>query len=252
MKGVSLKKFIQKVAVTGADDSVTPNDLELIAREFPFVEFGILVSPKLHESICFPSKGWIAELVTHFRDSMLLQGGRVAFAGHICGSWVNGIFNGVWPHEGLDCLSNIVTRWQLNTHGIHRDFDIVGLKRVVREQNNCELSKEVIFQFDHKNTGALFACSDEGLIVSALFDLSHGKGRLPSTWPLPIKNIPCGYAGGLSLNNVAEEIAKIEKKVGEAKVWIDAESQLRTNNGSQFDLHKVHSFLSKSKPWVCV
>lgn len=41
-----MKRFINKVTVTGADDSIDPGDLISIQQEYPFVEFAILLSRK--------------------------------------------------------------------------------------------------------------------------------------------------------------------------------------------------------------
>lgn len=245
-----MTQFIHKVAVTGADDSVEPHQLELIAKEFNFVEFGILVSPNRLPCSRFPSKEWIENLTKHFKHSDSFLNNKISFAGHICGSWINEIFKGNWPHEELSILSAIVSRWQLNTHGVARDFDSSGIKQVVHKQNISDLPKEVIFQYDEGNKNAFYTCSDAGLNVSVLFDNSHGKGRLPTKWPSPLENISCGYAGGLSPHNVAEEIFKIEQVIGKEKIWIDAESHLRSADNSQFDLNKVRLLLKESTPWT--
>jgi phosphoribosylanthranilate isomerase len=49
----------------------------------------------------------------------------------------------------------------------------------------------------------------------------------------------CGYAGGLSPDNVESQI-KLIRKVA-SHFWIDAETGLRTNG--EFDLTKVEQFI---------
>ena len=58
---------LDRVTITGADDSVDPLQLRALSLEFPFVEWGILVSHS--NTICtsypkprFPSPKWIADL----------------------------------------------------------------------------------------------------------------------------------------------------------------------------------------------
>jgi hypothetical protein len=85
--------------------------------------------------------------------------------------------------------------------------------------------------------------------ISALFDLSHGAGVLPETWPKPL-TIPCGYAGGLSPEIVARQIERVSALVGDKHIWIDAETKLRSPNDLLFDLEKVRTFLEVAKPWV--
>jgi hypothetical protein len=83
----------------------------------------------------------------------------------------------------------------------------------------------------------------EGVNCSTLFDMSHGAGVLPKEWLVPVDGVRCGYAGGLSPENVVEQIKLIESKVGDYELWIDMETQIRSNADQQFDLAKVVSVL---------
>ena len=78
---------------------------------------------------------------------------------------------------------------------------------------------------------------------STLFDMSHGAGILPKEWLAPIDGVRCGYAGGLSPENVVSQIKLIESKVGNYELWIDMETQIRSNADQQFDLGKVVAVL---------
>jgi hypothetical protein len=75
---------------------------------------------------------------------------------------------------------------------------------------------------------------------------------LPETWEHPLlkTKIPCGFEGGLSPENAAQQIEKIMKVAGEVPFWIDAETHLRTDDLRQFDLAKVILFLEAVKPYV--
>jgi phosphoribosylanthranilate isomerase len=119
--------------------------------------------------------------------------------------------------------------------------------------------QQVIFQYDGVNSDIMLSCvgrhpldDHEGLNIAALYDLSHGGGVLPETWSHPLAKtaIPCGFAGGLSPENVASQIAKIQVVMGDANFWIDAETHLRSDGDKQFDLVKVRSFLEAAKPYV--
>jgi phosphoribosylanthranilate isomerase len=59
-----------------------------------------------------------------------------------------------------------------------------------------------------------------------------------------------GYAGGLGPDNLAHEIPRIAKAAGDARVWLDMESGVRSNNDKQFDLDKVLQCLEIAKPFV--
>ena len=54
-----MRKFVTKVTVTGADDSVDVDGLIDLSKEFPFVEFGILLSKSSAGSARFPSGLWL-------------------------------------------------------------------------------------------------------------------------------------------------------------------------------------------------
>lgn len=239
-----MKKFIKKVAVTGADNSVKPHQLIEIAKEYPFVEFGILLSKSSMGNVRFPSKPWLTELVE------TCQGEGISFAGHICGSWVKEILLGKWPSEAFTDIhpdfQKLFNRFQLNTHGQKHSLS-PDLSNILYNLK-CN-GQTVIFQYDNVNTAMINVMSLNNTNTSALFDLSHGAGVLPSEWPTPL-SIPCGYAGGLSPMNVAGQIEKISGIVGDAEIWIDAETHLYSKGGLLFDLEKVKKFLEASKPWV--
>jgi len=110
--------------------------------------------------------------------------------------------------------------------------------------------KEFIFQFDDVNNGIIESVSKSGVNCSALFDTSGGAGILPNEWPEPLQNIKCGYAGGISPENIEAQIKLIESKVGETKIWIDMETHIRSNNDYQFDLNKVEKCLEISCKYV--
>jgi hypothetical protein len=244
-----MKQFITKVTVTGADDSNEPSHLIELAKEFPFVEFGILISRSSMGNTRFPSKEWLVKLID------TCKGRNMNFAGHICGSWVNELLLGKWPKWDLlsiheDFMSpDMFNRWQINTHAEpHRVYDI-QLPFILRELDRNKQS--VIFQYDDVNTGLIDISREADCNnISALFDLSHGAGVLPETWPQPLEGISCGYAGGLSPENVAGQIGKIENIIGDNLIWIDAETKLRSPDDIIFDLDKVRAFLKASKPWV--
>lgn len=242
---------ITKVTVTGADDSISPRTLIEIAEEFPFVEFGILLSKNQLGCTRFPSADWLREL-QRVCDSIPKFG--LNLSGHICGRWVREILLGKWPLEeltallGPDFYDHLFSRWQLNTHGASHEWrpEFIGGLKLIEAW-----PATVIFQYDEVNKEVLAAAVDSGAKnISALFDLSHGAGVLPDFWPGLLPGVPCGYAGGLSPENVAEQCRKIQLCVGEASIWIDTETHLRCESGRFFDLHKVRDFLRNAQPFT--
>lgn len=224
---------ITKVTMTGADNSITPEQLFPITEKYPFVEWGILVSRNSQGNNRFPSKEWMNSLA-------LIEQNQLQLSCHLCGTYVKEILMGstrfiselgdIWKH---------FSRVQINTHGIPHQYDKSGLIQVLKEHTD----KEFIFQYDIVNKQIVEAVSPECKNISALFDLSHGAGVLPKEWVEPLEGIKCGYAGGLSPDNVEQQIKLIEEKVGDGEIWIDMETQIRSNNDQQFDLQKVEKVL---------
>ena len=57
-----MRKILNKVTVTGADNSTHINDLIGLYKEFPFVEFGILLSLSSEGGPRFPSMDWLDDM----------------------------------------------------------------------------------------------------------------------------------------------------------------------------------------------
>src|SRR4051812_4292848 len=85
-------KLLNKVTVTGADDSTDINKMVEIQEKYPFVEWGILLSKKysLKDGVGrFPSKAWLNSLISY--------AGKLTLSGHICGDWVEETLLGTFP-----------------------------------------------------------------------------------------------------------------------------------------------------------
>jgi hypothetical protein len=241
--GFSDGKFmkITTITVTGADDSVCMEDIAKISEIYPLVEFGILLSRKRQGSCRFPSREWLKSLKSLPEN--------VRFSGHICGEWVREIFSGKWPVMefeellGIDFFSRF-KRWQLNTHGVEHDWNSHFLKFL------SQIPGTVIFQYDGQNRYVLNAAKALGISnIAALFDLSHGSGSLPDAWPKKLDGIPCGYAGGLSPENVSRECHLISLVTADSEIWIDAETKLRSDDDRYFEMGKVQDFVNNARPY---
>jgi len=239
--------MLKIVTVTGADESISPWELVPIAMQYPFVEFGILMSGKESRPRFPTAKAWVEDL------HLVKERHGIRLAAHLCGRLAREFLVG----EYVPIDYALYGRYQINTHGIVHPFDHAKLRSTVNFLTRG--GSQVIFQHDDVNSRAMLACRgpDPGdcffskdLDVAALFDLSHGGGILPDSWPSPLDGIPCGYAGGLSPDNVAEQIAKISKAAGDVDFWIDAETHLRSHDDQVFDLDKVRRFLDAARPHV--
>lgn len=229
--------LINRVTVTGADDSVRVEDLVKIQEEYPFVEWGILLSKSSEGGYRFPSLEWINVLNAVAK--------KLTLSGHLCGKWVRDICGGKETlFEERPQFKGLFDRYQLNFHAYAHKIKsthsfILALK---------SLKAKIILQFDNVNNDLLNDLRLCEVDASPLFDTSGGAGVLPNHWPNAIGY--CGYAGGLSPGNLHEQMLLISRVCEDGPIWIDAETKLRSDDDSQFDLDKVCQFLEEAKPWM--
>lgn len=262
-----MQATLDRVTITGADDSIKPADLLPLTAEFPFVEWGVLASENNTLVACghprYPSPGWIKELQAL---AELLP--RLAM--HINGNWVRDLLiggDGGVPRWLFDRFARV----QLNFHGQEspciREAFVEALKRTFP-------GKELIFQLDDSGGGTYLEAAaeaiGEGAVSSCvgLFDTSGGAGILPGEWsrPLYIEHLPegdrftyHGYAGGLGPDNLAEQLPLILAAASNegagsgtqpGRIWIDMETRVRSDEDQLFDLAKVRRCLEISAPFV--
>lgn len=222
------------ITVTGADDKTSIEEMVNLSKNYPLLEFAILLKegdPKER----YPSKEWIARLYDVWcqNESMILSG-------HICGRWVREICEGNWNpvFEYLGDMTEMFSRIQLNFSPYTKDIKIDKFLKGM--ESETLYFKQIIFQLKNINDPVFIAAKNDDFNVVPLFDLSGGRGISPDSWP--ISDCLCGYAGGLSPENVQDQIRAISKVA--SQFWIDAETGLRTNG--EFDLAKVESFHDKA------
>jgi hypothetical protein len=261
---MAAKPRLDRVTITGADDSVTPADLVQLSKEFPFVEWGILASESSTGRVSrFPSWEWMVRLQAVDYPMQLSL--------HLCGRWVRQLLLGHRSeHLGAGTLFKF-QRVQLNFHAeackcAPREF-AARLREMQRES-----PKAFIFQIDGAGGNSHLDSANEHEVPGcfALFDVSGGAGILPEKWPEPIY-LDChpgehggcdeqwdyhGYAGGLGPDNLKFELPKIlDAAAGTphteaGRIWIDMESKVRSDNDRQFDLDKVHRCLEIASGYV--
>jgi hypothetical protein len=170
--------------------------------------------------------------------------GSLRLSGHLCGQWVRDLIQGnpTYQKERPDTWA-LFKRIQLNFHGNTEGFCLRFLDAI-----HLVHDKQFIFQIDQFDNEMFAKCRKAKLNVAPLFDLSHGQGRTPETWPEPLVGIRCGFAGGLGPDNIESELKKIQASAINAEVWIDMETNVRSNNN--FDLDKVERCLDIAEDYV--
>ncbi len=224
---------IDRVAMTGADDSITPEQLLDINEKYPEVEWAILLSKNSVGHRRFPSFKWIERL------SKITKEVPTKLAGHLCGTWVRELVKGkLSVFSERPGLLNMFQRIQLNFHGEHMEPDPEFFK-ILKGSN-----KQVIFQFDDVNNDLLKKALDHGVNAVPLFDVSGGAGIVPEAWPAPVDGVYCGYAGGLGPDSMTEQLERISKVVPASQtIWIDMERRIRSEDDEVFLLSKVQTCL---------
>jgi hypothetical protein len=231
--------MLKTVTMTGADDDTRVEDLVGLSKRFPFVEWGILASRMQMGAKRFPTAEWANRFAGFASENEL----RVSM--HLCGGWVRELLLGELKWSELPhVLLGVAQRVQINTHAEAH----VSRTAMMANLIGWPL-KTFIFQWDGVNDHLAYAAQAYGIRVNALFDTSHGAGALAGSWPRSVLSLPCGYAGGLSADNVAEQLGEIEKASGGLDYWIDMEGRIRDRNGC-FDLEKVEQVLTICEPLV--
>ncbi len=249
-----MRQFIKTVTLTGADDSVEPSELAALSEEFPFVEWGILLSKHSAGKTRFPSEDWLWAL---FEETSYERAEAMQLSAHICGRWVWDLCGGKLSlfedehSQNQRTILGMFNRMQLNFHSYLHKVDpfpfIRALSFLEGVYSGLGRRLQFIFQLDSVNNNILGIARGSGLDAVGLFDLSDGAGVLPEQWPEA--TVYTGYAGGLSPENLFAQIHQIGGLVT-ANVWIDAESHVRSDDNQQFDLKKVRAFLEVAQPYV--
>ncbi len=230
--------MLKIVTFTGADDSIDPNELKSVTSDFPFVEWGLLLSRNSQGNNRFPTNNFL-------EDVEGMEG--LKLSGHLCGSYVRELLVGNAAFINEIPSWNMFQRVQINTHGTTHKYDSTRLAAILKQYPG----KEFIFQFDNANRHILDAMIQQGVKnISTLFDLSHGAGVLPEEWPEYIDGLKCGYAGGLSPKNLKENIERVESKAGDRETWVDMETHVRSDDDRKFDIFKCVDCLQISSPFI--
>lgn len=230
---------LDRVTITGADCATSPSELMALSEQYPFVEWGILASKSRGGCPRYPSWEWMTRPEFEAMGNLSL---------HVCGHWMREILRG---DNLIAELMAISKRIQFNFKPHMVPEDVSGFCRILKG-----MAKQFIFQVDHDGNDVLQSVSEqeENIDAFGLFDASGGTGKLPDSWPEPYFMTTdsayayCGYAGGLSPDNLAEQLPLIDAASKGARYWIDMESGVRTDD--MLDMGKVRRVLEICKDFM--
>lgn len=232
------------ITFTGADDSVDPSQLAALSKRFPLIEWGILFSLEREGSPRYPSAAW--------RRDFYRAVPSIRRAAHLCGvAMLNQLAE---KAPALRQELEYFQRVQLNFNA--QRLPPATLEGLVTEWRTGQLRSssgsyiEFITQHNPDNAVVYKLFAHHWIVPhmnhAVLFHGSGGNGVTPDAWPSPLPAVPCGYAGGLTPENLPVQLdaimaAATAQRSGPDFVWVDMESGVRTHD--QFDLTKVVSAL---------
>lgn len=203
------------ITLTGAGRATPLASLIELSQIYPLVEWGLLYSPgRAGAEPRYPSYQWLSDSAR----TLLEAGCRVSL--HLCGDAVPEFAD---PLPTLTrTLASCFDRVQINIAPKHIaaiDWNllaeqIVRFKRPVITQQNAgtEALNKAIIAANH----------------CVLFDASLGRGIEATSWPSYWDSkAACGYAGGLSPENITDQMPKIAAAAGGHPFWIDCEGRIR-------------------------
>ena len=260
----------------GADDSVHPNMLVLIAQAYPIVEFGVLFRPDQEGQPRYATTSWVESLAAAVqaanqynndnknknsnKNNATTTNNNIKLAAHFCGSRVNDVLAG----NGDDFIQQIINwgfgRIQINATAVNG----VDTARLAEQAPNIVALAlrfrhvEFIIQQNEETRPLWQRLLEESCLlpknISMLVDESKGTGQAPAkSWPSPPSSYPryeIGYAGGIGPHNIQSVLPAVLQAAaggGRDSVWIDMESSLRSIKDGKdvFDLDKCYTVIDE-------
>lgn len=209
---------LKHITFTGIDEHTDARWLKDISRQFPKVEFGMLMAaePTKHPNRYPNPKGRAAN---EFYDAAINGNPSFCLSAHLCGSLARNAAAGDWGPILHYCPDFYVfNRCQLN---ISRLSDVSCVKGIIY----YSLNEMIIQQRDAGNCDLFLSIPDKE-DISVLLDGSGGKGVYaePAVLKGPYK---VGYAGGLNAGNIRQYLETLLGNGDVGDFWVDMESGVR-------------------------
>ena len=218
---------LTKVTFTGVDERTDLSRLAALQENYPFAEFGVLLSYDWQENgNRFPAPVFLNTL----KDL------RLKLSAHFCGLLAVDIARGKLfkMSELLNGCQKIFRRCQLNLKAGEMITELRKLQPI-------PFMREIIIQMHSPEMCRRFLCGDRPKNASFLLDASGGNGI---DTPIDIVTAPgvhIGYAGGIGPDNVAEKLRTLLAYPSDESFWVDMETRVRTDDW--LDLDKVEQVL---------
>lgn len=237
---------LEKITCSDMREHNEIDDIINLGTRYPMAEFAIQAHPSKFQGH-MPRYIWFDTLMYAARTT------NVQLAMHVNSEWRTELCRGHIPYE-LRRMWNmkryngkpIIGRVQININGgkDYWRFYANKVADIIRAYPDIKF----ILQYTPKQAARLQRLDKTGVPFLTLFDASGGCGKLPDKWIAPaFTNHSMGYSGGLSPENVAENLAKIDSVLPRGyETWIDAEGKLKNADTKQFDVARAELYIQNA------
>jgi len=242
------------ITCSGVNENISDvGELFVLSQKYPQIEFGVQVSGR---KCSFNSERfkWIRDILRYSLVNCL----PINMSLHINQDWVEGLCQGQIVDELLELLNMrtfnkklLFKRVQLNFRiGREKDPNFDKLYKILSDYSTFE--RRFILSYNDFNVQIIKELYKEGVHFDCLYDTSFGEGITPVSRNAPAFadfDILQGYAGGISPDNVKDELKKIAEVVPtERAFFIDAEGKLKNSNGI-VSLKKCEQYVINALEW---
>ncbi|MDD3231939.1 MAG: hypothetical protein PHO06_01110 [Clostridia bacterium] len=240
---------IIKVSCCGANELLNKQEIVSFLKANPRAEIGIGVS-KEKSSKGSPRFNWILELFEIMKNSSLTDE-RIAL--HVNAGWSAEVgVKGNLPNDLAELISYAPgkMRIQINLVGSGYGNNALNPNNLIELIEKQSGKNRFIVPYNLVNSKFVKDLYSQTKNFDVLYDSSFGYGVMAKDYQSIFKNIPQGYAGGLSADNIFGELQKINSvQNSKSTVWIDAEGRLRKNDCNTLDLNKAQQFIKNILYW---
>ena len=245
------------------------HDIVKLAQISPRVEIAVQAHPS-KMSYGMPRNEWFRELLQY----VIQDKHNINLAIHVNREWCDEICRtGKIPTELKDFFDlryrdtnwPVIQRWQLNIpQETAMNTKARRLEKLFKEKENYNF----IVQYNgHTDQIVNDLFKRPSARFSVLYDASGGRGISPTKWRAPLFSyVPQGYSGGMSPENVIENLDKIShvakrpgahydkqnnvvcELIDRDDIWIDAEGKLKTDD--KFDINRARQYVLNAESWL--
>ena len=240
---------LKTITISGPNEFTDPEKLVKLVTRYSRAEIGVQVSGK-KASFATARYWWLMALYLYCVKEKQV----VPMALHVNSDWVEDFGQGEVAQELVNLLSLVnvdgtpfIGRVQLNFK-IGRE-QTPNLEKLLAAMKQFP-KQRFILSYNPENAAFIQEVYNTGMLFDLLYDSSHGEGIVPETYTKPVfKNVVQGYSGGLSAENVEEQLWKIAKAIPIGRDFcIDAEGKLKGEDG-HISLLKAEEYLKKASKW---